>query len=128
CIKNKGESEFRHMESELLKLVSQKEDKASKSSMKSFGGNVRSRIISCGGGIVVKDENKSVLKKDSVVIYIKRDLDKLSSKGRPLSAQNGVEALFAQRKEKYESWSDFTVDNNGTIEECIKNIISCIKV
>lgn len=128
CIKNKGESEFRSMESELLRLVSQKEDKASKSSLKSFGGNVRARIISCGGGIIVKDENKDILKKDSVVIYIKRDLDKLSSKGRPLSAQNGVEALFSQRKEKYESWSDFTVENNGTIEECIKNIISCIKV
>ncbi|MCR4624439.1 MAG: chorismate mutase [Lachnospiraceae bacterium] len=128
CIKNKGEGEFRSLETELLKLVSNKEDKASKSSAKSFGGNVRSRIISCGGGIVVKDENRPVLKKDSVVIYIKRDLDKLSSKGRPLSAQNGVEALYEQRKAKYESWSDHTVENNGTIEECLDSIIRIIKV
>ena len=128
CIRNKGEDEFRALESELLRNISQKTDPASKENAKSFGGGVRSRIISCGGGIVVKEENKDVLKNNSVVIYIKRDLDKLTSKGRPLSEQNGVEKLYAQRKEKYEGWSDHTVENNGTIEECLDHILSIIKL
>jgi len=128
CIRNKGEDEFRTMESELLKNTAQKTDSISKERAASFGGGVRSRIISCGGGIVVKEENKEVLKTNSIVIYIKRDLDKLTSKGRPLSEQNGVEKLFSQRKEKYENFSDLIVENNGTIEECLDIIINKIKL
>ena len=128
CIRNKGEEEFREKESELLRSIAQKTDYASKENARSFGGGVRARIISCGGGIVVKNENREILKNNSVVIYIKRDLDKLTSKGRPLSEKNGVEKLYLQRKEKYEDFSDITVENNSTIEECIDNIISKIKL
>lgn len=128
CIKNKGEDEFRANESELLRNITKWEDSATKDNVKSFGGGVRKRVISCGGGIVVKEENKEFLKKDSVVIYIKRDLEKLTSKGRPLSEQNGVEKLFKERAAKYEGWSDCTVDNNGTVEECLDNILKFIKI
>ena len=128
CIKNKGEDEFRTLESELLKSISFREDIASMESIKAFGEGVRSRVISCGGGIVVREENKELLKKNSVVIYIKRDIEKLTSKGRPLSEQNGVEKLFKERSGKYENWSVFSVDNNGTVVECLDNIIKYIKI
>ena len=46
-------------------------------------------------------------------MYLKRDLDKLPVRGRPLSKENGVEVLYRRRSPKYESWSDIQVDNVG---------------
>ena len=120
-IEAKGESVFRDLETAVLKNVSGSKNTDEKKRC------YKGRVISCGGGIVVRDENKDILKKNSIVIYIKRGLDKLSSKGRPLSGSIGVEKLYGARYEKYESWSDFTADNNSSPENCVKYILSELK-
>ena len=68
------------------------------------------KIISCGGGIVTRDENYFWLRNNSRIIYVKRPLDVLASEDRPLTARNGVEKLYEQRKERYEELADITVD------------------
>lgn len=68
------------------------------------------RILSTGGGIVTRDENYFWLRNNSRIIYVKRPLDVLASEDRPLTARDGVEKLYAQRKEKYEGLADITVD------------------
>nr|MCR5048130.1 shikimate kinase [Saccharofermentans sp.] len=92
-ISNKGEDEFRRNETEVAgKFLS------------------RSRlIISCGGGIVVRDENHFLLKCNSKVLYNERPLDVLCMSGRPLSAGQGVENLYKQRKDRYESLADVVI-------------------
>ncbi len=64
-------------------------------------------VISCGGGIVTRPENFFPLRCNSHVFYIERPLDILTSAGRPLSSARGVEVLFSQRREKYESLCDY---------------------
>lgn len=118
-IKKYGESAFRYKETELLRNLSGSED------ARNFKD--KGRIISCGGGIVVRDENKELLKKNSIVIYIRRDLKNLSSKGRPLSASIGVEKLYEQRASKYEGWSDITIVNDEDIDSCINKILKELK-
>ena len=63
-------------------------------------------VISCGGGIVTREENYFPLRCNSHVFYIERPLEGLSSAGRPLSASRGVEVLFEQRRDKYEMLCD----------------------
>ncbi|MCQ2531745.1 MAG: chorismate mutase [Saccharofermentans sp.] len=68
------------------------------------------RILSTGGGIVTRDENYFWLRNNSRIIYVKRPLDVLASEDRPLTARDGVEKLYAQRKDRYEGLADITVD------------------
>ena len=69
-------------------------------------------VIATGGGIVKKKVNYNIIKQNGVVIWIKRDLDKLETEGRPLSMTIPLEQLYEERKAAYEYWSDFFIDNN----------------
>ena len=82
-------------------------------------------IISCGGGVIVREENHFPIKCNSVVIYNERPLNVLSLNNRPLSAGHGVEKLFEQRREKYESLADIVihVDEKDTLEEYLNEAL-----
>ena len=64
-------------------------------------------VISCGGGIVTRDVNKFYVRCNSNVFYLERPLTALTDKNRPISQIHGVEKLYSQRKDKYESWCDY---------------------
>ncbi|MCR4688430.1 MAG: chorismate mutase [Saccharofermentans sp.] len=64
-------------------------------------------VISCGGGIVTRPDNEFFVRCNSNVFYIERPLSCLSDHNRPVSIKHGVEALYEQRKDKYESWCDY---------------------
>ena len=102
-----GEKEFREKETATLKEL-----------MKNTGA-----VIATGGGAVLKEENVTAMKSNAAVIYIRRDLNKLALKGRPLSKSDGVEKLYAERKEKYEAAADGTVYNDFKAERVAKEII-----
>jgi len=123
-IVNEGENVFRTRETELLRLVAGDRDmKAFKNDyLRIIPVSTGGRVISCGGGIVVRDENLDIMKGNSCIIYIKRKLENLATAGRPLSAQNGTERLFESRREKYLSFSDIEVENDSTVEACVAKI------
>ena len=101
-----GEAYFRKIESECVKEVS------------GFSGTV----IALGGGAFISETNRYYLSLNSVTVYIKRDLSLLSTKGRPLSQNQGVNALYEKRKQYYES-ADLTAVNNGKISSTVTEII-----
>ena len=88
-----GEEAFRTIETSVLKEVSSRSE----------------LVIACGGGIVTQPENYEYLHQNSRIVYVKRPLDKLATNGRPMSQICGVETLYAQRKDLYESWADITL-------------------
>ena len=103
-----GEEYFRKLESEMIQSVSIK----------------KNAVISTGGGCVKNKDNIDNLKKNAIIIYVKRDLEKLETSGRPLSS-GGIESvkkLFEERKELYEKYSDFQVENNTDISDCVGKI------
>ena len=73
-----GEKAFRDIESEVIKGLSVKSG----------------AVISLGGGAVLRDENVINLKRNGTMVYIKRDLNLLTCKNRPLSKEQGIEKLF----------------------------------
>lgn len=97
-IKENGEDAFRAKESALLRKY------AYKSGL----------VISCGGGIVTREENYSVLKANSIVYYIERPLSVLCSDDRPLSQSIGVEELYNRRKDLYSHFADHVI----SVGEC----------
>ena len=106
-IESEGEAKFREVESAVIKDLSLK----------------RGAIIALGGGAILKDTNVKNLKRNGVIVYVKRNLDLLVSKNRPLSKKCGIENLYSQRKIIYENTCDYIVENNGSIESAVREII-----
>lgn len=96
----KGEAHFRKVETQML------EQACIQSGL----------VIGTGGGIVKKKINYNIIKQNGVVIWVKRDLDKLETEGRPLSQMVPLEQLWEERKDAYAYWSDFFINNNENRE------------
>ncbi|MDY2960614.1 MAG: shikimate kinase [Hornefia sp.] len=94
--KEKGEAYFRKLETEKLRETCKR----------------RGLIIATGGGVVTVKENCKIMRQNGTVIWVKRDLDKLETQGRPISKSVPLYRLYDQRKDAYEGWSDFFIDNN----------------
>lgn len=108
---NDGEDYFRSLETEVIKEF----------------GCLSGKIISTGGGAVKRAENYFLLKQNGVIFYIDRPIEKLSTVGRPLSKDlTAVKKLFEERKELYEKFADFTIDNGGSLEDTVKGVIDLL--
>lgn len=104
-IKN-GEESFRNKETEIIKGI--------------IDGGL---VVATGGGSVLREENIDFLKQNGFVVYLDRDVSKLSCEGRPLSIKNGIEELYKIRKPLYEKYADVIVKNDNidvTIREVVK--------
>jgi shikimate dehydrogenase len=82
------------------------------------------KVIALGGGAVLDKSNVFALRRNGVLIYVKRDLNLLTTDNRPISKLVGVENLYNERKDIYDSVKDFEVYNNGEIESAVKEIIN----
>ncbi|MBQ8747274.1 MAG: shikimate kinase [Clostridia bacterium] len=83
-------------------------------------------VIATGGGIVTRAENRDPLRQNGTVIYLTRPLEKLATGGRPLTAKNGVQALFDTRRPLYESWADACAVCKDDTEETLQNLLAAI--
>ena len=72
-------------------------------------------VISCGGGTVLRPENVRALKQNGRLIWIRRALEQLPKKDRPLSAD--LPTLYRQRLPVYRAAADAAVENDGTLQE-----------
>lgn len=103
-IKNDGQKVFRALEKNQIK------------SLKFTKG----AIISTGGGSVEDEENRKILRKNSIVFYIERDISKLETKNRPLSTN--LNEIFDKRDKLYRLVSDEIVFNDE-VEDTVNQII-----
>lgn len=103
-----GEEYFRDIESEVTKEISKK----------------NGIVISCGGGTVIREENRNALKQNGKIVYIKRNIESLAKSDRPLSMGDGaIEKMYTLRRPIYESFADITIEPCPTLEKCAKEII-----
>ena len=71
------------------------------------------RVIATGGGVVTRERNRDILRQNSVVVYISRDLSRLATGGRPLSQAHSAGELYSERAPMYKEWSDIKIVNSG---------------
>lgn len=85
-------------------------------------------VIACGGGAILREQNAESLKKNGIIVFIRRKTENLSCEGRPLSKD--IDTLREMEKVRlplYQKYADFSVDNNGTPEETARKILEEIK-
>lgn len=111
--KIKGENYFRELETSIIKSV--------------FNHN--GKIISLGGGSLLKKENIPFILKNSLLIFLDRDLSLLKAnqnaiKSRPLlKDDNSFDKLFKERYPLYLRYADIVIKNNGSHHDTKKLIL-----
>jgi shikimate kinase len=113
-----GESFFRDAETEMLKELPTE--------------NV---IITTGGGIVIKDENRALMKENGQIILLHADIDIIydrvhSDTNRPLASKKTKDELYALYHSRVAFYQDcsFTVEtSNKEIDEIVNEIILRLK-
>ena len=111
--KKRGEEAFRNMETELLARLAQR------------GG----LIVSCGGGVPVRNRNVEIMKKSGVVLLLYADArtiyERVRNSDRPMLADDmsigRIEELMEKRRGSYEAAADAAIDTSaGTPMELAK--------
>ena len=115
-----GEDSFRQQESLLLQELL----------------NQESSVIATGGGIVLKPENRELLKKNPCNIYLRIDFDRIyqrlaadSATKRPLflnKKPDEFRALYEQRLPLYEEVATHVIDVADKTPEEIVEMIQCL--
>ncbi len=106
--KEDGEEVFRKIESECAFIAGQK----------------LSQIIATGGGIIKRKENFDYLRQNAFVVFLERDLEKLSTEGRPLSKNiETLKNMYNERYSLYDEIKDVAVKIDKTPSEISKKII-----
>ncbi|MEG0296965.1 MAG: shikimate kinase [Clostridium sp.] len=112
-----GEDYFRNIESLICKEVS-------------LFDNV---IISTGGGVVKRKENIDNLKKNGIIVFIDRPLDKIlkdiNTSSRPLlnDGKEKLISLYEERYPLYNEYCDLRIVNDRSLEDTINCIIDGVK-
>ena len=73
-------------------------------------------VIATGGGAVTVPKNHGILRQNSLVVFLNRDIAVLPTNGRPLSEQNDLHEMFRQRLPLYRAVCDYEVDGNSEIQ------------
>ena len=118
-----GEAHFRKLETEVIRDLAQKDN----------------LILSTGGGLVLKTENNTLLKKNGKIVILRASLETLARRlkvdgTRPLlqtsteSIRDRLATLMQERSPIYEGVADAVVDVDGkTPEEIAREIIALAK-
>ena len=78
-------------------------------------GKERNLIIATGGGAILRPENVAALRQNGTLVHITRSIDKLPTRGRPLSKNiEALKKMEAQRMPLYKAAADITFRNNYT--------------
>ena len=105
-----GEMYFRNLETEYLKEIKQ----------------MTNRIISCGGGVVLRQENVSLMKENGKIVLltaspeeiyerVKNDNERPLLKGR--KSVEAIKELMEARRAKYEAAADIIISTDGKAAE-----------
>jgi shikimate dehydrogenase len=107
-ITNEGEERFREMEHEIAKKL----------------GKMSACVIACGGGVVTREYNYPLLHQNGTIVFIERELARLSRAGRPLSQSSSVEALYTARIDAYNRFADVCVASTEVPQKTADLIIN----
>jgi shikimate kinase len=120
-VETKGWDAFRDIETEVVKEVSSKDN----------------QIIDCGGGAILRKENRDALKKKGKVILLTAEVQTIAKrikedKNRP-ALKNGktfieeIEEVLNERKPEYNKAKDFEVKTDKiSIKEAAQKIIELL--
>ena len=83
-------------------------------------------VIAVGGGCVTCPENWPLLRLAGTIVWVRRDVDALETKGRPLSLTRDLREMEAERAPLYRQLADAAVDNDGSVEQAAERIFALV--
>ena len=83
-------------------------------------------VIATGGGCITQARNYPLLHQNGTIFWLKRELNKLPTCGRPLSQQNKLADMYQVRQPLYEAFADHIIDNDGNTEQTIQQILEAL--
>ncbi len=83
-------------------------------------------VIATGGGVVTRRENLDPMRQNSLIVWLLRDLSLLPKEGRPLSQANSLTEMFKVREPLYRAAADCIADNNGSLQDTLKQIMEAM--
>lgn len=84
------------------------------------------KVIATGGGCVTQQRNYPLLHQNGTIFWLKRDLKKLPTDGRPLSQSNKLEDMYKIREPLYRAFADHIVDNDGSVDAVMFQIMEAL--
>lgn len=84
-------------------------------------------VISTGGGVVTRKENRDPLRQNGVIVHLTRPLAALPTGGRPVSQSTDLAVLWQRRAPLYAAFADLTADNSGPLERALEQIKEALK-
>ncbi|MEG1496135.1 MAG: shikimate kinase [Clostridiales bacterium] len=114
---NMGEAAFRDIETEVLRDLSKR----------------KNRVVSTGGGAVLRKENIDLMRKSGKVIWLKRRPELILTGTRihlrPLLAKdpNKIYDIAIEREPLYEAACDFVVINEGDKHKTVADILKKLR-
>lgn len=81
-------------------------------------------VLATGGGCVTQPRNYPLLRQNSLVVWLKRDLGSLPTDGRPLSQAGRLEEMYRVREHLYNAFSDTSVESD---EHSVENILAYLE-
>lgn len=102
-----GEAVFRQKETEVLESL-----------CKQSG-----TVIATGGGAVTVPENADILRQNSIVFFINRDVSALPVEGRPLSKATALSEMYEVRLPMYRGVCDYEIAADGSVEAVVRRIL-----
>lgn len=115
--KERGEDGFRDGETEVLRKLCKHHN----------------RIVSTGGGIILREENIDLMRKSGTVIWIKRDPSLIVQnpriQKRPLLEKDvsAIYPIWEQRKSLYKKACHFVVYNDDDKEKTMKELLKIVR-
>ena len=102
-----GEAVFRQKETEVLESL-----------CKQSG-----TVIATGGGAVTVPENADILRQNSIVFFINRDVSALPVEGRPLSKATALSEMYEVRLPLYRGVCDYKIAADDGVDAVVRRIL-----
>lgn len=84
-------------------------------------------VIATGGGAVLRAENRVALRQNATVVFLTRDIDSLSTDGRPLSGdKDALHAMYAERLPLYRDACHVEITMGETPEQTVASIMEVL--
>jgi len=103
-----GEEHFRSLETQVLSEL----------------GKRSGIVLSTGGGCVLFERNYAPLHQNGRIYRLVRNVEQLSTEGRPLSTSlERLKEMEVEREVHYRRFADVTVENNGALEAAVEAVL-----
>ena len=89
-------------------------------------GKASGLVLATGGGCITREENYPLLHQNGRIIRIHRDIESLPTEGRPVSQSTDLTELFQKRDPLYTRFADCRVENTGTVERIVEEIMEVL--